>query len=112
LPAEGAPGWPAEAPVIPISLPVTRVVTDYVDFTGRQRGQFGGRAGAGERISGEDAVQGGAEVKQGQMLFQVDPDLSGPIGSAKGKSTCTRPNSGWPKRTTLATRRWPRRRGR
>ncbi len=65
---------PPEAPVIPVSHPVSRVVTDYVDFTGR--------TSAVESVNITPRVTGylvrlpfkeGGEVKAGDLLFEVDP---------------------------------------
>jgi multidrug efflux system membrane fusion protein len=65
---------PAEAPAIPVSQPVDREVTDYVDFTGRIE--------APEAVSVVPRVTGylmstpfkeGAEVKKGDVLFEIDP---------------------------------------
>jgi multidrug efflux system membrane fusion protein len=65
---------PAEAPAVPVSQPVAREVTDYVDFTGR--------TDAIEAVDIRPRVSGylvkmpfkeGAEVKKGDLLFEVDP---------------------------------------
>src|ERR1700690_86967 len=65
---------PAEAPAIPVSQPVERQVTDYVDFTGRIE--------APEAVSVVPRVTGylmstpfkeGAEVKKDDVLFEIDP---------------------------------------
>jgi membrane fusion protein, multidrug efflux system len=65
---------PAAPPAIPISQPVQRQVTDYVDFTGRIE--------APEAVSVVPRVTGyltsapfkeGAEVKKDDVLFQIDP---------------------------------------
>jgi multidrug efflux system membrane fusion protein len=64
----------AEAPAVPISLPVQRQVTDYVDFTGR--------TDAVEAVDIRARVTGylikipfkeGAEIKKNDLLFQIDP---------------------------------------
>jgi membrane fusion protein (multidrug efflux system) len=69
-----APVAPPEPPVIPVSRPVAREVTDYVDFTGR--------TDAVEAVDVRPRVSGylvkmpfkeGAEVKKGDLLFEVDP---------------------------------------
>jgi multidrug efflux system membrane fusion protein len=63
----------AEAPAVPISHPVPREVTDYVDFTGR--------TDAVEAVDVRARVTGylvkipfkeGAEIKKGDLLFQID----------------------------------------
>lgn len=65
---------PAPAMVVPVSLPVAREVTDYVDFTGR--------INAIQSVDIRPRVTGylkrmpfkeGAEVKAGDVLFEVDP---------------------------------------
>jgi membrane fusion protein, multidrug efflux system len=70
-----APASPsANVPAVPVSQPVQREVTDYVDFTGR--------TDAVETVSVRARVTGylvkipfkeGAEVKQGDLLFEIDP---------------------------------------
>jgi multidrug efflux system membrane fusion protein len=69
------PGAPsANVPAVPVSQPVQREVTDYVDFTGR--------TDAVESVSIRARVTGylvkipfkeGEEVKQGDLLFEIDP---------------------------------------
>ncbi len=64
---------PAEAPSIPVSRPVERVVTDYVDFTGRTNAVNSVDIRA--RVSGylvEMPFKEGAEVKAGDLLFLID----------------------------------------
>src|SRR5690349_1539043 len=65
---------PAEAPVIPVSRPVERDVTDYVEYTGR--------TDAVESVSVRARVTGyltrmpfreGASVKKDDLLFEIDP---------------------------------------
>ena len=65
---------PAQTPAIPVSQPVSREVTDYIDFTGRTE--------AKESVSIVPRVTGyldsmpfreGAEVKAGETLFEIDP---------------------------------------
>ena len=64
----------SSAPVVPVSRPVQRKVTDYADFTGR--------TDAVETVSIRARVTGylqtmrfreGSEVKQGDLLFEIDP---------------------------------------
>jgi membrane fusion protein, multidrug efflux system len=65
---------PAEPPVIPASRPVKDVVTDYVDFTGRTNAVQSVDVRA--RVSGylvKMPFREGAEVKEGQLLFEIDP---------------------------------------
>jgi multidrug efflux system membrane fusion protein len=63
-----------EAPVVPVSHPIRRDVTDFVDFTGRTN--------AKDSVSIQPRVTGylvkmpfkeGADVRQGDLLFEVDP---------------------------------------
>jgi membrane fusion protein, multidrug efflux system len=65
---------PPEPPVIPVSHPVERVVTDYVDFTGRTNAINSVDVRA--RVSGylvRMPFKEGAEVKEGDLLFEIDP---------------------------------------
>ena len=63
-----------EIPVVPVSHPVQRVVTDYVDFTGRTNAVDSVNIIA--RVTGYlvkiPFVQG-SEVKKGDLLFVIDP---------------------------------------
>jgi multidrug efflux system membrane fusion protein len=64
---------PAEPRAIPVSHPVGRVVTDYVDFTGRTDAVLAVDVRA--RVTGylmETPFKEGAEVKKGDVLFVVD----------------------------------------
>jgi membrane fusion protein, multidrug efflux system len=64
----------AEPQAIPVSQPIERVVTDYVDFTGRTNAINSVDIRA--RVSGyltEMPFKEGAEVKKGDLLFLVDP---------------------------------------
>ena len=63
-----------QAPVVPVSQPVRREVTDFVDFTGR--------INAVQSVDVRPRVTGylkrmpfkeGAEVKAGDLLFEIDP---------------------------------------
>jgi membrane fusion protein, multidrug efflux system len=65
---------PAEAPTLPVSHPLQRQVTDYVDFTGR--------ADAVNSVDIRPRVTGylvrmpfkeGDEIKKGDLLFEIDP---------------------------------------
>ncbi len=65
---------PPTAPTIPVSLPVEREVTDYVDFTGRTDAV--NSVGIRPRVTGyltETPFKEGSEVKKGDVLFQIDP---------------------------------------
>jgi multidrug efflux system membrane fusion protein len=69
-----APVAPSEPPVVPVSQPIQREVTDYVDFTGRT--QAVGSVDIRPRVTGylvEMPFEEGAEVKKGDLLFVVDP---------------------------------------
>jgi multidrug efflux system membrane fusion protein len=61
-------------PVVPISRPVERAVTDYVDFTGRTDAVQSVNVVA--RVTGylvKMPFEEGADVKKGDLLFQIDP---------------------------------------
>ena len=66
---------PAETlPVVPVSQPVERQVTDYVDFTGRTDAVQSVNVVA--RVTGylvQMPFKEGADVKQGDLLFLIDP---------------------------------------
>ena len=65
---------PPEPPAVPVSHPVNRVVTDYVDFTGRTDAVQAVEIRA--RVTGylvEMPFKEGAEVKKGDLLFGIDP---------------------------------------
>ncbi len=65
---------PAETPVVPVSHPVQREVTDYVDFTGRTEAVHS--VDIRPRVTGylkRMPFKEGAEVKAGDLLFEVDP---------------------------------------
>jgi membrane fusion protein, multidrug efflux system len=65
---------PPETPAVPVSRPVQREVTDYLDFTGR--------TDAVQSVDVRPRVTGylvklpfkeGADVKEGDLLFEIDP---------------------------------------
>jgi RND family efflux transporter MFP subunit len=61
-------------PVVPISHPVQRPVADYVDFTGRTDAVHSVNIVA--RVTGylvQMPFAEGADVKKGDLLFQIDP---------------------------------------
>ncbi len=66
---------PAQGPdVFPVSFPVQKDVTDYVDFTGRTDAVNSVNIVA--RVTGylvKMPFQEGADVKAGELLFVVDP---------------------------------------
>jgi membrane fusion protein, multidrug efflux system len=65
---------PPEPPAVPVSQPVRRVVTDYVDFTGRTDAEQAVDIRA--RVTGylvKMPFKEGAEVKKDDLLFVVDP---------------------------------------
>jgi multidrug efflux system membrane fusion protein len=65
---------PAEPPAVPVSLPVQREVTDYVEFTGQTKAVHSNDIIA--QVNGylvSMPFQEGAEVKKGDLLFEVDP---------------------------------------
>ena len=65
---------PAENPVVPVSLPVSREVTESVDFTGRTDAV--NAVNIVPRVTGllvRIPFKAGADVKKGELLFEVDP---------------------------------------
>jgi membrane fusion protein, multidrug efflux system len=65
---------PLQAPVVPVSQPVQRSVTDYVDFTGRTDAV--NSVNIVPRVTGylvKMPFTEGALVKKGDLLFEVDP---------------------------------------
>jgi multidrug efflux pump subunit AcrA (membrane-fusion protein) len=71
---QNTPQTSEQAPPVPISHPVERPVTDYVDFTGRTDAVQSVNIVA--RVTGyvvKIAFEEGADVKKGQLLYQIDP---------------------------------------
>jgi membrane fusion protein, multidrug efflux system len=65
---------PAEIPAVPVSHPLQREVTDFVDFTGRTEAIHS--VDIRPRVTGylvKMPFKEGAEVKEGDLLFIVDP---------------------------------------
>ncbi len=65
---------PAQAQVVPVSQPVERQVTDYVDFTGQTNAVEA--VDIVPRVTGyltKIAFQDGQDVNAGDLLFQIDP---------------------------------------
>ncbi len=65
---------PAAPPAIPVSKPVTREVTDYIDFTGRTEAK--NSVNIVPRVTGylvSMPFREGADVKAGDVLFEIDP---------------------------------------
>lgn len=65
---------PATVPEVPIVRAVVRVVTDREDFTGRTEASI--RVELRARVTGylvKAAFQEGTEIKQGDLLFEIDP---------------------------------------
>ncbi len=65
---------PARPPAIPVSHPVPREVTDYVDFTGRINAVHS--VDIRPRVTGylmKMPFKEGTEVKAGDLLFEIDP---------------------------------------
>ena len=63
-----------EAASVPVSRPVAREVTDYVDFTGRAEAVNSVNVVA--RVSGylvKSPFKEGSDVKAGDLLFEIDP---------------------------------------
>jgi multidrug efflux system membrane fusion protein len=64
----------ATEPVVPVSLPVSREVTESVDFTGRTDAVHA--VNVVPRVTGyvvKMPFKEGAEVKKGDLLFEIDP---------------------------------------
>jgi membrane fusion protein, multidrug efflux system len=65
---------PAEAPTFPVSKPVQREVTDFVDFTGRTDPV--GAVDVRPRVTGyleKMPFKEGSDVKKDDLLFEIDP---------------------------------------
>ena len=65
---------PAETPGIPVAHPVERVVTDFVDFTGRTVPIHS--VNIVPRVTGyltKMPFKEGSDVKRGDLLFEIDP---------------------------------------
>jgi len=65
---------PPEKPVVPVSQPIQREVTDYVDYTGRTDAVHSVNVQA--RVTGylvQMPFKEGAEVKKDDLLFEIDP---------------------------------------
>ncbi len=65
---------PPQSQVVPVSQPIGREVTDYVDFTGRTDAVEA--VDIRPRVTGylvKMPFQEGSEVKEGDLLFEVDP---------------------------------------
>jgi multidrug efflux pump subunit AcrA (membrane-fusion protein) len=64
----------AEPPSLPVAKPVQRLVTNYVDFTGRTEAIQS--VDIRPRVTGylvNVPFKEGSEVKKGQLLFEIDP---------------------------------------
>src|SRR5438067_5162171 len=76
-----------EPTVIPISKPVSREVTDYVEFTGRVNPV--NSVNVIPRVTGylvQMPFEEGAEVKAGDLLFEIDPrPYKAQLGQALGQ---------------------------
>jgi multidrug efflux system membrane fusion protein len=65
---------PAEPQALPVSKPVQREVTDFVDFTGRTEAVEA--VDIRPRVTGylvQTRFKEGSEVKKGDLLFEIDP---------------------------------------
>jgi multidrug efflux system membrane fusion protein len=65
---------PPEPPVVPVSQPLARKITDYVDFTGRTDAVQA--VDVRPRVTDylvQIPFKEGSEVKAGDLLFEVDP---------------------------------------
>ena len=74
-------------PVVPVSQPVARQVTDFVDFTGRTDAVES--VGVRARVTGyvvKIPFKEGAEVKKGDLLVEIDPrPYQAQLDQAKGQ---------------------------
>ena len=73
-PAASAGDVPAKAPGVLVARPVVQEVTDYEDCTGRT--EASARVDLRARVTGylvKTLFPDGAEVKQGDLLFEIDP---------------------------------------
>ncbi len=67
---------PARPPEVPVARPVVREVIDYEEFTGRTEASQ--RVNLRPLVTGylvKTACQEGAEVKKGDLLFEIEPTL-------------------------------------
>ncbi len=74
--ANSARDAPTEPPAVPVSQPLQKEVTDYAEFTGQTKGVYSNDIIP--QVTGylvKMPFQEGAEVKQGELLFEVDPRL-------------------------------------
>jgi multidrug efflux system membrane fusion protein len=65
---------PAELPAVPVSQPIQKEVTDFVEFTGQTKAVHS--VDIRPRVTGylvKMPFKEGAEVKEGDLLFVVDP---------------------------------------
>ena len=65
---------PSEPPAIPVSHPIERDITDYVDYTGRTDAV--NSVSIVPRVTGyivKIPFQEGEDVKKGELLFEIDP---------------------------------------
>ncbi len=68
------PVAPKQAPVAPVSKPIEREVTDFIDFTGRT--QAINSVNVVPRATGyllKPRFKEGSDVKTGEVLFEIDP---------------------------------------
>ena len=88
-------------PVVPVSQPVQREVTDFVDFTGRTDAV--NSVNIVPRVTGylvKMPFKEGSDVKKDDLLFEIDPrPYQAQLDQAQGRSSSTRPSSSWPKPT-------------
>lgn len=83
---------PAEAQVVPVAKPVSRLVTEYVDFTGRANAVH--TVNIIPRVTGyliKTQFKEGSEVKKGDLLFEIDPSpYQAQSDAAKAKLSLSR----------------------
>jgi multidrug efflux system membrane fusion protein len=92
---------PPQAPVVPISQPIQRMVTDYVDFTGRTDAV--NSVSIVPRVTGyliKMPFKEGSFVKKDDLLFEIDPrpykaqldQAEGQVGLYQAQLTYARKN--------------------
>jgi multidrug efflux system membrane fusion protein len=83
------PAAPEELPVVPVSRPIQRKVTDYVYYTGRTEAVQA--VGIRPRVTGylvKMPFKEGSEVNKGDLLFEIDPrPYQAQLDQAQGQVT-------------------------
>ena len=97
--------------IVPVSNPVSRLVTEYVDFTGRANAV--GSVNIIPRVTGyldKMPFKEGSEVKKGDLLFEIDPSpYKAQFDAAKAKVALSEASLKLAQVTNSALRSWPKR---